>query len=374
MSDIIKKSIFNNLRKKYSDYTKRWNAVLCVSDNKTPTNYTEPWVSYRILMGQTIPEDKRVPLSLSYSLVPSYYNNSGPKTSFRADENGINIYTKTKHPNEWAAGENYYTDNIVRYNGKWYKSLYPSLGYTSFSMMEILNAYDNSITYHYGDKVSYNGNNYICNAEYTSGIFDNNKWNPYLLKTLWEEIITQQTDNDTVTLGSDNSIRENIKKFGYNIINSNTAFETPIFNDIQYSDNELPTKIGETGSFNKTFDLSNTLPYKTSYVVGENDVTLNGKMVSENSVVTKDNTTNTKLTGSNDMSNPQSTDNIIRAEDYNMMVKVLDRIYDTINTRSNYFTNGLCNRSCQVSCQLGCQLGCQGCNTKQCHNQKCGTH
>lgn len=65
---------------------------------------------------------------------------------------------------------------------------------------------------------------------------------------------------------------------------------------------------------------------------------------------------------------------IVKKEHYEQLTKILDRIENCLNKRKNWFTSGLCSRYCQVSCQRQCQISCQGCNTKQCHNQKCGMH
>ena len=52
-----------------------------------------------------------------------------------------------------------------------------------------------------------------------------------------------------------------------------------------------------------------------------------------------------------------------------------NKINSILKLRDGWFSsNGRCNYSCQVNCQNKCQLSCQACNTKQCHNQKCGTH
>ena len=68
-------------------------------------------------------------------------------------------------------------------------------------------------------------------------------------------------------------------------------------------------------------------------------------------------------------------DNLVRKEDYEQLRRVLNKIDALLNTRDNWFdNNGRCSYNCQVACQSVCQLSCQGCNTRQCHNQKCGTH
>jgi len=58
----------------------------------------------------------------------------------------------------------------------------------------------------------------------------------------------------------------------------------------------------------------------------------------------------------------------------NGMQSTLNNIISCLNTYDSWFSSDKCNRSCQLSCQTSCQTSCQGCNTSQCHNQKCGIH
>ena len=68
-------------------------------------------------------------------------------------------------------------------------------------------------------------------------------------------------------------------------------------------------------------------------------------------------------------------DDIIRKEDTEQILRVLDKINAVLKLRDNWFDkSGRCSLSCQVQCQHGCQVSCQSCNTHQCHNQKCGMH
>ena len=68
-------------------------------------------------------------------------------------------------------------------------------------------------------------------------------------------------------------------------------------------------------------------------------------------------------------------DNLVKKEDYEQLNRLLNKINSILKLRDGWFSsNGRCNYSCQVNCQNKCQLSCQACNTKQCHNQKCGTH
>ena len=68
-------------------------------------------------------------------------------------------------------------------------------------------------------------------------------------------------------------------------------------------------------------------------------------------------------------------DNLVKKEDYEQLNRLLNKINSVLKLRDGWFdSNGRCSHSCQVNCQNKCQLSCQACNTKQCHNQKCGTH
>ena len=65
----------------------------------------------------------------------------------------------------------------------------------------------------------------------------------------------------------------------------------------------------------------------------------------------------------------------VQALDVNQLATQWAAITSVLNTRDIWYDgNNLCARSCQVACQTACQTSCQGCNTSQCHNQKCGAH
>ncbi|MFZ9241632.1 MAG: hypothetical protein ACO239_00495 [Sediminibacterium sp.] len=78
-------------------------------------------------------------------------------------------------------------------------------------------------------------------------------------------------------------------------------------------------------------------------------------------------TTMNKRTG------PSSGD-IIKSSYVNDCITTLNQIATALSEYNSWWSGGLCARSCQVSCQTACQTSCQGCNTSQCHNQKCGIH
>lgn len=66
---------------------------------------------------------------------------------------------------------------------------------------------------------------------------------------------------------------------------------------------------------------------------------------------------------------------VIKTDDIDPLAAQWSAITSILNQRNSWYDgNNLCARSCQVACQTACQTSCQGCNTSQCHNQKCGSH
>lgn len=71
----------------------------------------------------------------------------------------------------------------------------------------------------------------------------------------------------------------------------------------------------------------------------------------------------------------ETTFSLIQRSDINQLATQWSAITSVLDTRNIWYDgNNLCARSCQVACQTACQTSCQGCNTSQCHNQKCGAH
>ena len=65
----------------------------------------------------------------------------------------------------------------------------------------------------------------------------------------------------------------------------------------------------------------------------------------------------------------------ISASHINNMVQTITALESRLDAYNSYYDGAdLCQRSCQIACQTACQTSCQGCNTSQCHNQKCGIH
>lgn len=70
-----------------------------------------------------------------------------------------------------------------------------------------------------------------------------------------------------------------------------------------------------------------------------------------------------------------TTFSLVEPSNINQLATQWAAITSVLNTRDSWYDgNNLCARSCQVACQTACQTSCQGCNTSQCHNQKCGSH
>ena len=70
-----------------------------------------------------------------------------------------------------------------------------------------------------------------------------------------------------------------------------------------------------------------------------------------------------------------NNEEVIRKADYQQLEQLLDKMDKCLKLRDGWFdSNDRCIYTCQVACQNRCQVSCQACNTKQCHDQKCGTH
>lgn len=70
-----------------------------------------------------------------------------------------------------------------------------------------------------------------------------------------------------------------------------------------------------------------------------------------------------------------NNEEVVKKADYQQLQQLLDKIEKCLKLRDGWFdSNDRCIYTCQVACQNRCQVSCQACNTKQCHDQKCGTH
>lgn len=70
-----------------------------------------------------------------------------------------------------------------------------------------------------------------------------------------------------------------------------------------------------------------------------------------------------------------SRDQQIDASHINNLIATIIVTESKLDIYNSYYDGAdLCARSCQIACQTACQTSCQGCNTSQCHNQKCGVH
>ncbi len=70
-----------------------------------------------------------------------------------------------------------------------------------------------------------------------------------------------------------------------------------------------------------------------------------------------------------------NNEEVVKKADYQQLEQLLDKMDRCLKLRDGWFdSNDRCIYTCQVACQNRCQVSCQACNTKQCHDQKCGTH
>ena len=115
----------------------------------------------------------------------------------------------------------------------------------------------------------------------------------------------------------------------------------------EYTENNKPGSVEYTKIDNTVLsDQSSVLPYNTINATKEYDI---GYNIENKDYITK--------------------------HEYDQLEAILDGIGECLSKKDGWFsTNDKCNFSCQVKCQNTCQVSCQLCNTKQCHDQKCGTH
>ena len=291
---IITKSIYDNIRSKYTTLSKYWNGIMRVWKD-----VTNPQMPYTQSGSKTVMNEK-VPNKYKYSQYKNYeglgYTNDLIQTNSNPQiyesKNTIDIESTKIHT---LGNENNIRRSLKSLNNIVHTYIGASAGFSKIEINEIGSSINvpNWISNHLyskNDKVKVNNNVYICIENHTSlDFFDQTKF----------QIILK---NDLST-PSQNSF-------------------------VEYSELSDPQSL------------------------------------KQNNVCTYDNNTFSKL----------NNDNIIKKSDYEVVEKVLNRIQQCLNKKSNWFSSGLCARQCQVSCQKTCQLVCQGCNTKQCHNQKCGMH
>lgn len=174
------------------------------------------------------------------------------------------------------------------------------------------------------------------------------------------------------TLGNENNIRNSVKELNdktYDMLGRNEGISKVDLNLIGHKVNTDLSSLGikkysqlsktSTDVYNGNQLLSN--PSETSNVEYEKN--------SLDQVLQKD-----VLTFYNNENYALNNSEIVKKSDYEQIEKVLERIQMCIDKKSSWFSGGICSRTCQVSCQNRCQTSCQACNTRQCHDQKCGVH
>ncbi len=202
------------------------------------------------------------------------------------------------------------------------------------------------------------------------------------------------------TLGNENNIRQSYKLLNdvvHKYIGTSVGFQKIEINQIGKNITVLNWESNKTYNKNDKVKYNNNLyvcisQHTSSSSFDETRFTKILKYTSDSSYNNENPYINNSFVEYNTLSDPQSlqqkdvitydindikqinNDNIIKKSDYENITKVLDRIQTCLNKKNSWFDSKLCARQCQVSCQKTCQLACQGCNTKQCHNQKCGMH
>lgn len=175
------------------------------------------------------------------------------------------------------------------------------------------------------------------------------------------------------TLGNENNIRRSVRSLNditHTYIGSAEGYSKIVVNNIGKTTTIDLASLGikkYSQLTNNPDDVNNgqqllTYPNDTSIVEYDKDATT--EVITQKDVLTFDVNTNSVL----------NNDEIVKKSDYEHINSVLNRIQSCLNKKSTWFSGGICARLCQTSCQNRCQKSCQGCNTKQCHDQKCGTH
>lgn len=181
------------------------------------------------------------------------------------------------------------------------------------------------------------------------------------------------------TLGNENNIRRAVIQ-----LNNTTDANIGVYIGSEKLPKIEVKTIGTAGNFNPDVNIANTSDdytvnkYNTSYVrdIPANKIvnTTTGQEVPLNAVITKDINQKTQMEGSTNPTESSQAEGIVKKSDYELIRSVLERIKDCLIQKNSWFTyNGICSRSCQINCQNRCQVSCQGCNTKQCHDQNCGS-
>lgn len=352
--ETIKRSIYDDIRRNFRNRALNWNGVWKVWAGKGP-DWSGRWVGgfkgMKIQMYDTIPVDYRDTKRKEYSGLSGEINQTiseeSPIIHTTGNENNIRRSMKSLNDQlvkNFSAQEYSATKTIEKRNIKSYKVLY--------------NEYDS-------------GNNLINSNEYWTSSYQTVK--PTDNISLYADPnLTSFAANYTVVSYSNNPYRKNVIEWTgdrYYVTENLSVVNQPNLIGNETSENlsargvkkysELKNNPNDVYNGNQLLDN----PDKTAETVYEympHSIEANQK-----NVYTFDVNRNWNL----------NNENLVKKADYQQLQQLLDKIERCLKLRDGWFdSNDRCIYTCQVSCQNRCQVSCQACNTKQCHDQKCGTH
>lgn len=351
--EVIRRSVYEDMRKKFSRMALNWNGIWKCWANKSPAwegthvGGKKPY----IVMNETIPYELRFKKYKDYEGLDNEVDNTISEESSRLHTVG----------NE---------NNIRKKIGELNKQLTTHFNANEYANKETI---EKRVIKSYQIKMS--------KYDSSHNLIEEN--------ICWTDSYQTFNDNDIIVVYSDADLKNYIGR--YSIIS--TSQNPYRRNEIKWtgeryyvnqiiSVNKQPDLIGEETTTNvsalgvkKISELQNNPndvyqenqllnnPYKTAFVKYEsipNKIEENQK-----DVYTFDNDTNWKL----------NRENVVKKSDYQQIQKLLEKMQKCLSLRDKWFdSNDRCVYSCQVACQNTCQISCQLCNTHQCHDQKCGVH
>lgn len=353
----INRSVYQDIREKFKQYAKNWNGIWTAYLNKSPS-WGGRWVPGN--KGRKIQMRDTIPVSVRYL---KYLDNNGT-----ANHEQQNIVEESNRIHT-IGNENNIRRSIHSLNNK-------MVNYFDYDEYALVENYDKTFLKSYKVKlVEYDTNlDVIQSEEFWTDSYQTFKKDDViklykdadLKEFVMEAPVVYRTNNPykkvcvewtedryyvthTVSIVDGTTTQPEL-------IGENTNVDVASKGVKKYSQlTENPNDVYEGQTL-----LSN--PEATAYV--EYDDIEDTILSNQKCIYTFDNNSNWKL----------DNEDVIRKTDYQQLQQILKKIEKTLKLRDNWFKDDRCDISCQVACQNRCQVACQACNTKQCHDQKCGTH